>query len=264
MTTSAVAPVSNSNLLTNYINSQNATAAASTSSTTSGTAAASESSALNLDFSQYLKILTTQLQNQDPTNATDPNSFTQELVQLGSVQAGITTNQDLTQLINLQTGSSISSSLGYIGNYVEASTSSNQMELQNNNAEIGYTLGSAASNVQIQVLDSNNNVVATLSGTGVTGQNYATWNGVSSTGTTEPAGTYTFNVTATDTEGTAVTVSSPQTIAQVTAIQTNTDGTLSLICGGLTVSSTNVGSVFGGSLLPSPNISSTTTTTPTT
>jgi len=63
------------------------------SSSTTSSSSASQSSALSLDFTTYLKILTTQLQNQDPTNATDPNQFTQELIMMQQVQAQINNNE---------------------------------------------------------------------------------------------------------------------------------------------------------------------------
>jgi len=96
------------------VSALNSNAAATTSSSTSSSTAGL-SSTLNLDFSEYLQILTTQLQNQDPTNATDPNQFTQELVEMGGVQQQITTNTDLTNLVSATSANSLSSGIGYVG-----------------------------------------------------------------------------------------------------------------------------------------------------
>src|SRR5580704_7377764 len=95
------------------------------------------SSTLNLSFTDYLQILTTQLQNQDPTDATDPNQFTQELVEFAGVEQQLNTNSDLQTLINIQKTGGVASTLSYIGGYVEAPTT-NQLALQNGQAEIGY------------------------------------------------------------------------------------------------------------------------------
>jgi flagellar basal-body rod modification protein FlgD len=56
---------------------------------TTGTASTSDSSGLNqLDNSQtFLQLLVAQLENQDPTNPTDPTSFMTEIAQLTAVQS---------------------------------------------------------------------------------------------------------------------------------------------------------------------------------
>ncbi len=70
-----------------------ATSAASSGSTTSTT-----SSNTNLTSTQFLELLTTQLQNQNPLNPTDPNQFTQQMVEYGSLSQQIDTNAKLDTL----------------------------------------------------------------------------------------------------------------------------------------------------------------------
>ena len=53
------------------------------------------------DFDTFLKILTTQLQNQNPLDPIDSNQFTDQLVQFSSVEQEIKTNKNLEQLIAL-------------------------------------------------------------------------------------------------------------------------------------------------------------------
>lgn len=67
-------------------------AAGTTSSTTSSGASA------NLTSNQFLSLLTTQLQNQNPLNPTDPNQFTSEMVQYGALSQQIDTNAKLDKL----------------------------------------------------------------------------------------------------------------------------------------------------------------------
>lgn len=67
-----------------------ATSAQPTTTTTSSTA-----SSATLTSNEFLSLLTTQLQNQDPLNPTDPNQFTQEMVQYGSLSQQIDTNTKL-------------------------------------------------------------------------------------------------------------------------------------------------------------------------
>ncbi|RAK59601.1 flagellar hook capping protein [Phenylobacterium hankyongense] len=62
------------------------------------TPATSSSASASLTSNQFLSLLTTQLQNQDPLNPTDPNQFTAEMVQYGSLSQQIDTNTKLDAL----------------------------------------------------------------------------------------------------------------------------------------------------------------------
>jgi len=50
---------------------------------------------LSQDFDDFLQLLTTQLQNQDPLNPMDSNEFTNQLVQFSQVEQQINSNQKL-------------------------------------------------------------------------------------------------------------------------------------------------------------------------
>src|SRR5271168_5599778 len=91
---------------------------------------------LSDNFSNFLSLLMTQLQNQDPTSPLDSNQFTSELVQFSSVEQQISTNSDLTQLIQLTQASQIEQSASLIGKPV--TVTSPQLSLQNGSAEINF------------------------------------------------------------------------------------------------------------------------------
>ncbi|MDD3371208.1 MAG: FlgD immunoglobulin-like domain containing protein [Alphaproteobacteria bacterium] len=222
------------------------------SSAASATAASSaaQSSALNLNFSTYLKILTTQLQNQDPTNATDPNQFTQELIQMQQVQAQITNNEAIDSLINAIGANNLASGVSYIGNYVRAATEDGDFSLQGSSAEIGYTLAKDVSNATITIKDSDGDTVATLTGGTSMGDNYVSWDGTTEDGEIAEDGAYTFTVTAKDSSGSDVTVSNKSALFKVTAVQSNSDGTLTLEAGALSLLSTDVTGVYSAASLP--------------
>ena len=54
---------------------------------------------LSGNFSTFLTLLTTQLQNQDPMNPMDSNQFTQQLVEFSQVEQQINTNDNLKTII---------------------------------------------------------------------------------------------------------------------------------------------------------------------
>src|SRR6202161_621777 len=73
------------------------------------------------NFNTFLTLLTTQLQNQDPTSPLDTNQFTSQLVQFSQLEQQLDTNANLQTLISGQTTSTVGTAIGYIGHTVEAS-----------------------------------------------------------------------------------------------------------------------------------------------
>jgi len=221
-----------------------------TSSASSSSAASSLQSTFDLDFSTYLKILTTQLQNQDPTNATDPNQFTQELMQMAQVQSQINNNEYLEKLTKATSANSLATGVGYIDKYVRSSTKDGDFSLQKGTSEIGYTLPSEASTVTITVKDSDGKKVASLYGCSTIGDNYVTWDGSTNDGTKAADGAYTFSIEAKDSNGNAIEITNPTALFLVTGIQNNGDGNLKLEAGNLSLLSSDVTGVYTPSTLP--------------
>ena len=81
-----------------------------------GTSALSK---LSGNFNDFLKLLMTQLQNQDPTAPMDTNQFTTQLVQFSSVEQQIDTNASLNKLISLQQGGEVLQSAALVGKTVQ-------------------------------------------------------------------------------------------------------------------------------------------------
>ena len=92
-------------------------ASASTVQTPTTAAANSNNSIQQLgkDLSQFLTLLTTQLQNQDPLSPLDTNAFTQQLIGFSQVEQQINTNTKLDGLVALGSSNNLSTSLGYVG-----------------------------------------------------------------------------------------------------------------------------------------------------
>lgn len=70
-----------------------ATSAATTTSTTS-----SSSSSLKLGTTDFLKLLMTQLENQNPLDPSDPTEFTSQLATYSSLEQQISMNDTLTTM----------------------------------------------------------------------------------------------------------------------------------------------------------------------
>ncbi|HUY68201.1 MAG TPA: flagellar hook capping FlgD N-terminal domain-containing protein [Alphaproteobacteria bacterium] len=244
--TSSIAPTSNSSLLSSYITqSQQGTTAAEqqmANNVSNGTNASSSAAGLSGNFDTFLKILTTQLKNQDPSSPLDTNQFTQELVQFSGVEQQINTNDLLKQLVG---SNGVKSLLNYVGNYVETPSTNNQILVQGGQSNFSYTLPSAAQKVALTVKDASGNTVTTLNGTTNNGVNNVTWNGKDSSGNAVADGLYTLSVAATDSGGNAITPSSVDLIGQVTGVQTADSSGNDLLLGPyLSINDANVNTIL--------------------
>ena len=74
----------------------------SATDTQGGTSSSISSSKLSENFDDFLTLLTTQLQHQDPLEPMDSAKFTEQLTQFSAVEQAIATNQNLEALISLQ------------------------------------------------------------------------------------------------------------------------------------------------------------------
>jgi flagellar basal-body rod modification protein FlgD len=193
---------------------------------------------LSDNFTSFLSLLMTQLQNQDPTSPLDSNQFTSELVQFTSVQQQIDTNSDLTQLIQLTQASQIEQSASMIGKPVTAT--STKLSLQDGTAEINFNTPTAEP-VGIAVYSSSGAQVQTATLTSTAGNNSWTWNGQNANGTTMPDGAYTVTVNAIGTNGSTSAV--PFTVTGTATSVQNNAGTVEVQMGGLTLPFSAVTSV---------------------
>jgi flagellar basal-body rod modification protein FlgD len=146
------------------------------------------------NFTEFLQLLTTQLQHQDPTSPLDPNQFTQELVQFASVEQQINTNTSLSTMISLQQTQQAASALNFVGATVAVSGTTAQ--LANGQANWSYSVTQPAT-AAISITNSSGQVVYTTTQTVQPGQQTFTWNGMNAQGTPWPSGAYTIAINAT-------------------------------------------------------------------
>src|ERR1700724_606127 len=110
--------------MTNTVTPTGASNTISTASTGNGSSTGSSNSQLNLNnqiagnFNQFLSLLTTQLQHQDPLSPMDTNQFTQQLVQFASVEQQINMNTNLQTLVTLQQTAQDTQALAFVGQTV--------------------------------------------------------------------------------------------------------------------------------------------------
>jgi flagellar basal-body rod modification protein FlgD len=216
----------------------NANAASGTSTSSAAQNAANPLVALSSNFGDFLQMLMTQLQNQDPTSPMDTNEFTSELVEFSGVEQQINTNSSLTQLIQLTQGSEVMQASSMDGKQVTVQSS--QIALQNGTGTLNFTTA-AADPVAIAVTNSAGQVVYSTGLTSAAGQNTWTWNGQDNNGNQLPDGAY--NVAIETANATGSTSSVPFTVTgTATGVQSLSNG-VQLQVGALTVPFSAVQSV---------------------
>ncbi len=191
-------------------------------------------------FDTFMKLLTTQLKNQDPLSPLDSNQFTQQLVQMTGVEQQLYSNDLLKQLVS-NTGSGVSQAVTVIGKDVRANVA--EGGLSAGKANWNYNLDRAAADVKIEILDSSGKIVhAESASDNKAGDHSVTWDGRDLQGVQRPdGGTYTMRVTAKDSTSTAV----PATVfvkGVVTGVEQSGGKTL-LSVGGAKIPWTSVTSV---------------------
>lgn len=217
---------------------------AATSTTASSTSSSSTSSSQNAldslsnNFQDFLGMLMTQLQNQDPTSPLDTNQFTSELVQFSGVEQQIDTNGALTQLISLTQSGQLLQSSAMVGKTVQVSA--DQMPLQNGSGSVTFT-DSTAGTAEITITNAAGTKLLDTTVSATAGSNTWTWNGQDSKGNTQPDGSYNVTVTGTDSAGTTSALSFTVS-GKVTGVVDNS-GTLDVQMGSQTAAFSTVESV---------------------
>jgi flagellar basal-body rod modification protein FlgD len=212
--------------------SQSVVSAAVNGTTTaaSKTSAKTDAQKATDTYNQFLTLLTTQLQHQDPTAPLDTNQFTQQLVQFSQVEQQLKGNAKLDTLIaNTGSSSQISSLLGYVG--LNATINSSQGVLSNGSATWTISAPSAADNADVAISDSNGRKIASYKQSLKAGDQKITWDGLDSNGNKVTDGIYNIAVAGVNSAGTSFTATS-KISTQISGIDSSS-GTAMLIAGNL-------------------------------
>ena len=162
-------------------------ATGSAASTTATSATGTAQTSLTNNYNDFLKLLMTQLQNQDPTSPMDTNQFTSQLVQYSSVEQQIATNTSLTQLIQLTQGGEVLQASSLVGKPV--TVTSDHIALQDGKGAIQFNTTSAEP-VSIGIYSDAGAKLRDAVVSSQPGQNTWTWDGTDNQGNTVADGSY--------------------------------------------------------------------------
>lgn len=156
-------------------------------------------SSLSSDLDNFLKILTTQLNNQDPLSPMESNEFTNQLVAFANVEQNIAQSGYLEDLIALQKVSETSNAVSYMGKTVKV----DHNEFTHDGAEeheLEYTLPEEAKTAAIFVMNKDGNIVYSSPVETDKGTHTFNWTAKDAQGASMAAGDYHFEVRAVDTD----------------------------------------------------------------
>lgn len=172
------------------------------------------------NFDNFLMLLVTQLENQDPLEPMDTNEFTSQIVQFASVEQEIASNTNLERLIALQRSNQSASAVGYLGKRIEAE--GNTTALTDGYAEWNYGLPENADTVDLLVIDELGNQIFHSQGSTDLGAHRFVWNGLDDSGNPMPDGLYTLSATATGTDGNPI-ATTMTVVGKVDGVETTGD-----------------------------------------
>ncbi len=171
-----------------------------TNNTNTASSAGSSLDKLTSDFNNFLKLLTIQLQNQDPTEPMDTDKMTQQLVQFTGVEQQIKMNQSLDSIVGLQQETRTSTALSYIGKEVEYEGNELILKKEGANVVFSYELPSEAQTVEVRIYDEAGKEVRAVSGPVTKGEHLLAWDGKDQNGNAAPIGAYSVTVKAFDSQ----------------------------------------------------------------
>jgi len=198
-----------------------------------GTNTAVKSAESSLGKDEFMRLLITKLQHQDPLNPTNDEAFIADLAQFSSLEEMENMNQGLSDLALLQSNSTNTTMVNYIGK--TAVLAGDTINLEGSLSTINYELPSNAKEVKISIYGENGQLIKTIDSSNVqAGENSLIWNGQNEQGLGMPDGRYKVQVTAKDKNGNSI-ATIPRMTGKITGV-TYENGFPELVIGGASYS----------------------------
>ncbi|MFC0267323.1 flagellar hook assembly protein FlgD [Kushneria aurantia] len=174
---------------------------------------------------RFMRLLVTQLQNQDPLNPMENSEFTSQLAQINTVSGINSLNQTLSSITEqmnasqkLQAGAMVGRGVLVEGNEVWVNNRAEGEEGGNDSNTVlpfGVELGGAAASARAVIKDPATGEIVneydlTKNGPLKSGVQYFTWDGTNASGEKVANGKYQVSISATDSAGNAVKSSTLQ------------------------------------------------------
>jgi flagellar basal-body rod modification protein FlgD len=167
-------------------------------------AAASSTSTSGADFNMFLKLLTTQMQNQDPLDPMKTSEYTQQLAQYSQIEQTVQQSGTLKEILARLSTQDLAQASGMIGK--QAVFDSAASGLGTAPAGWAYTPAPAATSMVATITDATGNIVATRTIAPADATGRFTWDGTRDDGSVAKPGSYTLALAATNASGSAFAI----------------------------------------------------------
>ncbi|WP_448661381.1 flagellar hook assembly protein FlgD [Sphingomonas sp. CJ20] len=171
-----------------------------TSPTGADTAAGTK---LSADYNMFLKLLTTQMQNQDPLNPTDTAQYTQQLVQFSQVEQSIEQTTTLKSILSSLGTQNLTQASALLGKNVETNSATAGLSATAP-AQWSWTADRSVKTLTATITNSAGKVVDTRTVEAGAVSGGLSWDGKTTDGKTMEAGEYTITLKGTDASGNTV------------------------------------------------------------
>ena len=143
----------------------------------------------------FLKLLMTQLQNQDPMEPMDNGEFMGQMAQFSTVSGITEMGESIDSLVGMYQGQQMSNSASMIGK--QALVNGNWAQLKGGQLGGAIDLTMAANDVRVDIKSESGEVMASLGlGSRMPGTQEFTWDGIKHDGTPAAEGDYYLSATA--------------------------------------------------------------------
>ncbi|WP_213982631.1 flagellar hook capping FlgD N-terminal domain-containing protein [Sphingomonas sp. dw_22] len=170
-------------------------------------AASASATGLNADFNMFLKLLTAQMQNQDPLDPMDSSQYTQQLVQYSQVEQSIKQNATLGSILTSLGNQGLTQASSMIGKTVEVNSDTSGLNATTP-AQWNWYGSAVVGDLTATITDASGATVETRKIDAGSRTGSFSWDG-SITGSEKiaPEGVYTLTLAGLDASGNKVTVS---------------------------------------------------------
>ena len=195
----------------------------------------------------FLKLLTVQLQHQDPLEPQDNTQMVAQLAEFSSLEQLENMNQNLASSLDLDLiltqVLNNTAAAGLIGKSVLANGNAVEIGAAGEDTTVNFDLAANAESLTVTIYDESGAVVRTIEETGMeAGRQSLEWDGKDSSGNDVSAGSYTFKVTASDGEGNSIGVS-PLVMGSVDVVKF-VNGEAVLVLDGIEVSISEIIEIY--------------------
>ncbi|SPD72696.1 Flagellar hook capping protein FlgD [uncultured Desulfobacterium sp.] len=151
----------------------------------------------SVDKDEFLMLLVTQLQNQDPLNPMDYTEFTSQMAQFSSLEQLYNVNNNLEQLYGYQKGIFNENLSSFVGKDVKIYDNSIDL-VEGGASQVTFSLDREAEGIFASIYNYNGELIREINQAEnyLAGEHTITWDGMDQGGNQVPGGQYTINIQA--------------------------------------------------------------------